>query len=177
MLDQKGNGLLGLYKDRPNVVGDAFNHLQGINDKLTEHTELLTRLAGRAWVEAEADEFSWTRVNGITDAAGQAQLLIHNQTGYEKELVSWAAVGPVGASGGILFYMGAVEPPNLLWSASVTQYSSDKFHSGMIIPVNGVIVAQFLAMGNAQQVWANILARRVQHRQGGQYKAQPERGW
>lgn len=173
----QGNGLLGAYKDRPNVVGDAFNHLQGIHDRLQEHTDLLTKLVSKDIIEAEGEEFSWLRHNGITDAAGQVQIPIENRTGYERELVSWASVGPAAASGGLLFFMGAVENPNLLWAASVTQYASDKFRGGMIIPVNGVIVAQFLAMGNAQQVWVNVLTRKAVQQQGGPYRAQPRKGW
>src|SRR5271155_3094520 len=121
----KGSGsLMGLYKDRPQIVGDAFNHLSGIHDHLTIQTQLLESLVERSYVETEADIFKWLRSGVLTaNAAGEADTtgvtVLENRTGYEMELVSWAvACNNAAANGGVLFYLGSIDNNNLIWAES-----------------------------------------------------------
>lgn len=162
---------------RLNVVGEAFTRAQQMHAELQAQTGLLTKLYEEFKLQAAGDEFKWVKANGVCDGSGNLTLSLENRLGYEAELVSWSAVAGAATNGGLVFYLHDVEAPNMLWSASITQYSSDKFERGMVIPVNGVIVAQFLAAGNGQQVFVNVLTHRVVRRITAPYPAEPKVSW
>lgn len=143
--------------------GEATDHITKIHRELEAQSEYLRVLASTD-VKEEAETFRWLKSQGNADTTGQLLLPMENRTGFALELVSWSAVAGATSNGGILFFLNAqvAEPQSLIWSAPQTQYGSDKFTSGMIVPVNGFVTAQFLACGSGQLCFANVLARRTQ---------------
>lgn len=157
------------------LFSQAQEHLDNIHRELKTQSELL-RVMSQADVEGEALAFRWLRGNGVCDATGQIQLQLENRVGFDLELVSFSAVAGATSNGAVLFFLNSAEPQNLVWSAPQTQYNSDKFHSGMVVPLNGVVVAQFLAVGAAQLVFANIFGKRAETGKTKPYKVQLQ-GW
>jgi len=155
---------------------EATSHIEVIKKELVAQTDLLRSLVSTD-VQEETETFRWLKSQGNCDATGQVQLPMENTVGFALELVSFSAVAGSASNGAVLFFLNSAEPQNLVWSAPQTQYNSDKFTSGMIVPINGRVVAQFINVGNAQLVFANILARRARIGKGGPYKVDTSQGW
>lgn len=166
-----------MNKLAPSFFSEAVSgHIENVMAELRTHTELLRSLVSTD-VQEESQTFRWMRGQATCDATGQVQIPLDNRTGFAMELVSFSAVAGATSNGAVLFFLNSAEPQNLVWSAPQTQYNSDKFTSGMIVPVNGVVVAQFLAVGSGQLAFANVLARRVQISQTKPYAPKPIQGW
>lgn len=158
-----------------NLFNQAQEHLGAIHRELKYQSDCLRALT-QADVEAEAQAYRWLRGTGNCDATGQIQLPLENRMGFELELVSFSAVAGASSNGVVLFFHNSAEPQNLIWSAPQTQYNSDKFHGGMIVPLNGVVLAQFQAVGNGQLVFVNVFCKRAEQGKTKPYQVQLQ-GW
>lgn len=158
------------------MVGEAFSRLDRVEQHLAAQTHILRAMLEQSHIEAESSEYYWLRTNGTANASGTLVLNLENRTGTELELISWSSVAGSTSSGGLTFFLNSTENPNLVWATPVTQYASDKFHSGMLVPVNGVLVAQFLNIGAAQQCWVNVFTKQAIKRVNAAYRSQPK-GW
>lgn len=153
----------------------ATDHLERIHRELKTQTSYLHSLVSTD-IEEESETFRWLRSQSVADGTGLATLFMDNRAGFALELVSWSTVAGVATAGIVNFYLNSAEPQNLVWTSAQTQFKADKFTSGMIVPVNGMVVVQFLTAGAAQQVFANVLARNAQIGKTKPYKVQLP-GW
>jgi len=159
----------------PGFFDEATGRIDAIHRELKTQSEYL-RTISTTDVQTEAETFRWIKASGTADATGALTLPLENTMGYALELVSWSAQCGSASNGVLLIYLSGAEPQNLIWSTPMTQYNSDKFTSGMIVPINGKLVAVFGTIGNAQLCFFNVLTRRVQIGQGSPYRSQLQ-GW
>lgn len=162
----------------PSFFGEATDHVEEIKKELRVQSGYLRSLVSTD-ISEETETFRWLKSSGTSDPAlGTLSLTLENRMGFAMELVSWAAQAGTASNGVILFYLSSAEPQNLIWSAPMTQYNSDKFTSGMIVPVNGQVVVNFGAVGNSVLCFANVLARRAKIADGKPYRpANNGQGW
>ena len=164
------------------LFGEAAGHLEGVHDNLTRQTQLLEKAISEAEIEVEAEQYHWLKGQSVTDANGNAQIVLLNQMGAVLELVSYfVACSPAAGNGGVVFLHGAAtsqesgqfEPQNGFWADSVTNATSDKWHRGMTVPLQGTVVAQFLNCGVGANVFANLYTRLVLKRRNKPYQSLP----
>jgi hypothetical protein len=173
-------------KNPAGVFGAANDHLAEIKAHLALQTTCLEKIAKFPDIQDEAQQYHWLRGSGVADGSGNGQVILTNQMGAALELVSFfcACPGTAATGGGVVFLLnagtsqqsGQFEPQNGIWAAPQTQYNSDKFHSGMVVPVNQSVVVQFLSVGANQPIFANIYTLLYFMRNRRPYNARPS-GW
>jgi hypothetical protein len=173
-------------KNPQGLFSAANDHMAEIKAHLALQSECLEKIASFPDIQDEATQYHWLRGSAQADANGNAQVVLTNQVGAALELKSYFAAcpGTAATGGGIVFLLNAAtsqqsgqfEPQNGIWAAPQTQYSSDKFFSGNIIPVNQTVVAQFLSVGANQLVYANIFTELLFMRSRLPYNSRAQ-GW
>lgn len=127
-----------------------------LEDMLGEFQEVRDTLQA----EDDQDTFIPYVFQGVTDAAGNAVVIMERRPGYVLELISFAAVGQT-ANAGFQVYANDQTPQNLIFAGTLQQpFWSDRFQEGSVIPDGSKLIVVWSGAGNTVNVTATLRGKK-----------------
>lgn len=150
MIAEKKQGITNAWE----LADSAVRWLSCIHERLDKVVEL-TKEAG------ERDQFHRFVQKVTTDAAGVADALFPGIQGWHYELISIAITSSAGEAGVARTMLNGPHPVGLLHVTALSQYTSDAYPQGTIIPAGVGLDISFSGSVVSSDIYVAVLAKKL----------------